>query len=76
LQDELVNLRAKLSEILEENKRLHEELKTSILQEIVGENIDLEAAEVSMGMFVGYSMILLDRSVGRLIGFTHFFSCT
>lgn len=48
LQDELVNLRAKLSEILEENKRLHEELKTSILQEIVGENIDLEAVEVRM----------------------------
>lgn len=48
LQDELVNLRAKLSEILEENKRLHEELKTSILQELVGENIDLEAVEVRM----------------------------
>lgn len=46
-QDELANLRAKLSEIIEENKRLHEELKTSILQEIVGENIDLEKSEVS-----------------------------
>lgn len=46
IKDELANLRAKLSEIIEENKRLHEELKTSILQEIVGENIDLEKAEV------------------------------
>ncbi|XP_052696420.1 serologically defined colon cancer antigen 8 homolog [Crassostrea angulata] len=46
IKDELANLRAKLSEIIEENKRLHEELKTSILQEIVGENIDLEKSEV------------------------------
>ncbi|XP_062614586.1 serologically defined colon cancer antigen 8 homolog [Saccostrea cucullata] len=46
IKDELANLRAKLSEIIEENKRLHEELKTSILQEVVGENIDMEASEV------------------------------
>nr|XP_022328885.1 serologically defined colon cancer antigen 8 homolog [Crassostrea virginica] len=46
IKDELANLRAKMSEIIEENKRLHEELKTSVLQELVGENINLESSEV------------------------------
>ena len=45
LQDELSQLRAKLSELIEENKRLHEELKTSVLHDIIGENIDIEKVQ-------------------------------
>ncbi|KAK3094095.1 hypothetical protein FSP39_024078 [Pinctada imbricata] len=45
IKDELSQMRAKLSELIEENKRLHEELKTSVLHEILGENIEGEKDE-------------------------------
>ncbi|KAL5009093.1 hypothetical protein ScPMuIL_014674 [Solemya velum] len=41
LKDELAMIKAKMHEILEENQRLHEELKKSVLQEILGDGVDL-----------------------------------
>lgn len=34
-------MRARLSELIEENKSLHEELKSSVLQEILGEEKEI-----------------------------------
>lgn len=34
-------MRARLSELIEENKRLHEELKSSVLQEIMGDDKEI-----------------------------------
>ncbi|XP_076099849.1 serologically defined colon cancer antigen 8 homolog [Mytilus galloprovincialis] len=40
-KDELFAMRARLSELIEENKRLHEELKSSVLQEIMGDDKEI-----------------------------------
>lgn len=40
-KDELFAMRARLSELIEENKTLHEELKSSVLQEILGEEKEI-----------------------------------
>ena len=41
LQEELHSLKLKVHEIVEENRILHEELKTSVIQEILQEGIDV-----------------------------------
>lgn len=48
LKDELALIKAKMNEILEENLRLHEELKTSVLQEIMGEGVNLSKVSIWM----------------------------
>lgn len=40
-KDELFAMRARLSELIEENRHLHEELKSSVLQEIMGDEKEI-----------------------------------
>ena len=41
IQEELAVLRLKLSELVDENKRLHTELKTTVVHEIMRDGTDL-----------------------------------
>lgn len=58
-------MRARLSELIEENKRLHEELKSSVLQEIMGDDKEIHKVlhkieEIKSDQFdIGVNGILL-----------------
>ena len=55
IQEELAVLRLKLSELVDENKRLHTELKTTVVHEILRDGSDL----VKVGRTFFFAFFLL-----------------